>query len=153
MSTSMSLYIRQGPRLSFWCWQYKYCCLVLYSLAPGGCFRADWPGLFVRWMTTPSLVLRITFCSLQPAVTCVNSCPVRPCLKFKHGHWTLSSPVDRTRQGTSSQYQSSYFDLVVSYYLLITCIVFVLTIQIERWQCCLPVSSNRSNFDICHLSG
>ena len=28
--------------------------VFLYSLAPGACLKADWRGLFVRWMTTPS---------------------------------------------------------------------------------------------------
>ena len=37
--------------------------------------------------------------------------------------------------GTSSQYQNSYFDLAVRYYLVMTCLVFVLKIQIETQHC------------------
>ena len=52
--------------------------------------------------------------------------------KNTHGEGGLS------RQGTSSQYQNSNFDLCrVILHLVMSCIGFVLTIQIERRQCCL----------------
>ena len=41
-----------------------------------------------------------------------------------------------------------YFDLVVWYYFVMTCFVFLLTIQMQRRQCCLVAAeSSQTDFD------
>ena len=51
----------------------------------------------------------------------------------------------------SSQFQNSYLDLAV--YLVMTCSVFVLTIQIERRQCCLIQVTDPGDYSLAQLKG